>query len=261
MQAPRTAPAETTRRADAGTNDAKNADALAAAPRAEALAQGRLDECALRQRAAAADNARRRIRLIRRWSRGAARAPLPQALRRRRANRRPRQIRKRGGSADGRPAVDDGGSPRLRCRSSLHCWRTGLATRPAAALLSRSMRAAAGRAGQRRCRQRRGRRWLAADRDRSTRQPQAALALARTERAVSRSADARFERQATGSAGSPTLISCATARPPAIVRVEGQDGVFFVPQAGPAPWFAPGLPRGRRWRACAATASLAPSGR
>jgi hypothetical protein len=45
MQAPRTAPAET--RADASTNDAKSADALAAAPRAEALAAK--PESALRQ--------------------------------------------------------------------------------------------------------------------------------------------------------------------------------------------------------------------
>jgi hypothetical protein len=51
MQAPRTAPPETTRRADAGTNDAKNAGALAAAPRAEALAAK--PESALRQRDAA----------------------------------------------------------------------------------------------------------------------------------------------------------------------------------------------------------------
>jgi hypothetical protein len=51
MQGPRTAPAETLRRADAGTNDAKSADALAAAPRAEVLAAK--PESALRQRDAA----------------------------------------------------------------------------------------------------------------------------------------------------------------------------------------------------------------
>jgi hypothetical protein len=49
MQAPRTAPAET--RADASTNDAKSADALAATPRAETLAAK--PESALRQRDAA----------------------------------------------------------------------------------------------------------------------------------------------------------------------------------------------------------------
>jgi hypothetical protein len=50
-QVPRSVPAETARRADAVTNDAKSADALAAAPRPEALAAK--PESALRQRAAA----------------------------------------------------------------------------------------------------------------------------------------------------------------------------------------------------------------